>query len=287
MDSKEILCPFCGESNVKKNGKRDGKQRYYCFKCNKIFLETTKTIFSSTKLTKDQLKQLIILVIDDTKIETIMDVLSISSRTAYMWRMKIYKEAGEIIKNNMLSNTVWIDEKLVPVNKKYLVTKPNGLKYRGQSKNQIVIACAIDSNGNKYAEIVGKGHVSSKQCLNSYGKHIKPGSYIIHDGIFAHDKLIKFLKSNDEIWKSVVKESKKHMQPINSFCSEIERNLVIHMGSRSENLQDYLNWIVYKSAINSENINGKVAELECKCFQFRVTYRIKDRYNRKKSATFL
>ena len=29
------------------------------------------------------------MIIDDTKIETIMDVLSISSRTAYMWRMKI------------------------------------------------------------------------------------------------------------------------------------------------------------------------------------------------------
>ena len=227
------------------------------------------------------------MIIDDTKIETIMDVLSISSRTAYMWRMKIYKVAGQITKDAMLSNIVWLDEKLIPINKRYLVTKANGLKYRGQSINQIVVACAIDNNGNKYAEIVGRGHVSSKQCLNSYGKHIASGSHIIHDGIFSHDKLIKELNATDEIWKSVVKESKKHMQPINAFCGEIERNMIVHIGSRSENLQDYLNWIVFKSTINGDNIDEKVTQLESKCFQSKVTYRIKDRYNHEKRATFL
>ena len=280
MDSKMVFCPFCGVSNYKKNGKRNGKQRYKCLSCEKIFLETTKTIFSSTKLDRETLRKLIILIIDDTKIETIMDVLSISSRTAYMWRMKIYKVAGQIIKDTMLSNKVWIDEKLIPVNKRYLMTKANGLKYRGQSVNQIVVACAIDNNGNKYAEIVGKGHISSIQCLNSYGKHISPRSHIIHDGIFSHDKLIKGLNATDEIWKSIIKESKKYMQPINAFCGEIERNLIIHIGSRSENLQDYLNWIVFRSMINKENIEEKINELELKCFQNKVTYRIKDRYNR-------
>lgn len=281
-DSKKRFCPFCGDSIFKKNGKRNGRQRYKCLSCGKVFSETTKTIFSSAKLGKETLRKLIIMVIDDTKIETIMDVLSISSRTAYMWRMKIYKVAGQMIKNTMLSDVVWLDEKLMPVNKRHLVAKANGLKYRGQSINQIVVACAIDSNGNKYAEIAGRGHVSSKQCLDSYGKHIAPGSHIIHDGIFSHDKLIKELNATDEIWKSVVKESKKHMQPINAFCAEVERNMVVHMGSRSENLQDYLNWIVFRSTINADNIDEKVTQLESKCFQSKVTYRIKDRYNLKK-----
>lgn len=206
---KEVIFPFCGDFIFKKNGKREGKQRYKCLSCERIFLEATKTIFSSAKLNKETLRKLIILVIDDSKIETIMDVLSISSRTAYMWGMKIYKVAGQMIKETMLSNIVWIDEKLIPVNKRYLVTKANGLKYRGQSINQIVVACAIDNNGNEYAEIVGRGHISSKQCLSSYDKHIAPGSRIIHDGIFSYDKLIKELNATDEIWKSVARESKK------------------------------------------------------------------------------
>lgn len=279
MPLKKIFCPFCGVSDCIKYGKKNGKQRYKC-SCGKIFTNRTKTIFSSSKLDEEKLHKLIILVIDDTKIETIMDVLNVSSRTAYMWRMKIFKLAGEIVKTQMLSNFIWIDEKLVQVNKRYLQTKPNGLKYRGLSKNQLVIACAVDINGNKFAKVVGKGHITAKQCIDSYGKHIKHGSHIVHDGIFSHDKLIKCLESTEEIWKSVLKESKKHMQPINSFCSEIERNLIIHIGSRSENLQDYLNWIVFKSSINEGNIEDKISELEEKAFQFHVVYRIKDRYNR-------
>ena len=282
MNSKKVFCPFCNSNQYKKYGTRNNKQRYKCLSCERIFLETTKTIFSSTKLDKETLHKLIILVIDDTKIKAIMDVLSLSSRTVYIWRIKIYKVAGEIIKRTLLSNKVWIDEKLVRVNKRYLIVKDNGLKYRGQSKNQIVIACAVDIHNNKYAEIIGRGHVTSKQCINSYGKHIKPGSYIIHDGIFSHDQLLRCLNSKDEIWKSTVKEAKKYMQPINSFCGEIERNLVIHIGSRTENLQDYLNWITFRSTINKDNIREKVAELESLCFQNKVAYRIKDRYNQKK-----
>ena len=54
--------------------------------------------------------------------------------------------------------------------------------------------------------------------------------------------------------------------------------MVIHQGIRDENLQDYLNWIVFKSSINSDNIDSKIDEFEAKCFQSKVVYRIKDRY---------
>ena len=47
---------------------------------------------------------------------------------------------------------------------------------------------------------------------------------------------------------------------------------------RTENLQDYLNWIVYKSTINSKNIEEKIEKLVDTCFQSKVIYRIKDRY---------
>ena len=47
---------------------------------------------------------------------------------------------------------------------------------------------------------------------------------------------------------------------------------------KTENLQDYLNWIVYKSTINSKNIEEKIEKLVDNCFQSKVIYRIKDRY---------
>ena len=47
---------------------------------------------------------------------------------------------------------------------------------------------------------------------------------------------------------------------------------------KTDNLQDYLNWIVYKSTINSKNIEEKIEKLVDNCFQSKVIYRIKDRY---------
>lgn len=279
MDLKPIFCPFCGVSSYRKYGKRNGKQRYLC-SCGKIFLDTSGTIFSSTKLDKDTLRRLIILIIDDTKIEAMKDVLGISIRTAYMWRMKIYKAVAPIVAKTKLYHMVWIDEKMISVNNRMVAVKPDGLRFRGNSFNQVVVACAIDFYGNRYAEIIGRGHTTSKQCLDSYGKHINPGSHIIHDGLFSHRQFIERLGCTDEMWKPRSNEARRNMQPINSFCSEIERNLVVHIGSRTENLQDYLNWIVFKSTINSENIDRKVDELVTRCFQSRVTYKIKDRYNR-------
>ena len=44
---------------------------------------------------------------------------------------------------------------------------------------------------------------------------------------------------------------------------------------RTENLQDYLNWIVYKSTINSKNIEEKIEKLVDNCFQSKVIYRKK------------
>ena len=245
---KRIKCPHCGKEEISKYGKRNGKQRYKCNSCNRIFLDTTKTIFSSTKLSKEKLYKLILLVIDDTKIKTIQDILSISERTAYMWRLKIYKNTNEMVKNTLLSGKVWIDETYVPLNQKYIKKRPDGKKIQGINK--------------------------------SYGQHIKTGSHIIHDGILSHDKLIEYLGVTDEIWKSIVKSSKYHMQPVNSLCSEIKRSLVVHLGVRTENLQDYLNWIIFKSTLTKENIDKKVRQLVELCFQFKTVYRIKDRYSR-------
>lgn len=67
-------------------------------------------------------------------------------------------------------------------------------------------------------------------------------------------------------------------EPINSFCSEISRNLVVHMGVRTENVQDYLDWIVFRDSLTKGNIRERVEELEEICFKNKVVYRVKDRY---------
>ena len=280
--SDVLFCPKCNSKQFIKFGKqaKTNQQRYKCKICGTIFCNTTNTIMYKKKLRGILFRDLVLLIIDDTKIETICDILKISTRTAYIWRMKIYKCAQELVKNIVLSGKVWIDETFIPVNRRELIVSYTGKKYRGNSRNQIVVACGIDEDKNRYAEVIGKGHITSNQCISSYGKHIAKGSHIIHDGIFSHNILIKYLDATDEIYKSIGKESHKKLQPINTLCSMIKRNLVIHLGMNRDYLQLYLDWLCFKDSIDEENIEEKIDQLEAICFKTGASFKVKDRYHR-------
>ncbi len=274
----EITCPNCGGEHYVKAGKTpQAKQRYKCLDCRRRFTSLTPSIFHSQKLKTKTLRRLLALIIRDATVDDMVELLGISSRTAYMWRIKVYKCLENYQESVILRNNVWIDEFLIPVNRKDLIMN-KGKKLRGISVNQLVIAVGIDSNNNRYAKLVGKGHITSKQCLESYGKHIEKGSHLIHDGIFSHDQLITALELTDEIWKPIIKSSKRAMQPINSFCAQIERNFVKHIGGLSKYIQDYLNWIVFKNSLKGLNMNDKILKLEEVCFKSGITFKVKDRY---------
>lgn len=275
MDNK---CPTCGSIKSVKAGKTpQGKQRYKCHECARRFTSFTPSIFHSQKLKVKTLRRLLALIIRDATIDDMVELLGVSSRTAYVWRIKVYKCLENYQNSVILSNNVWIDEFHIPVNRKDLIMN-KGKKLRGISVNQLVIAVGIDSNNNRYAKLVGKGHITSKQCLDSYGKHIEKGSHLIHDGTFSHDQLIAELEATDEIWKPIIKESKRAMQPINSFCAQIERNFVKHIGGLSKYIQDYLNWIVFKNSLKGLKMSEKILKLEAECLKSGITFKVKDRY---------
>ena len=168
--------------------------------------------------------------------------------------MKVYTAVEELQKNIRLSNVVWIDEKFIRVNKCELVVKNNGLNYRGVSRNQVCIACATDIFGNRFTIVAGNGHITSKQCIDTYGKHIEKGTTIIHDGIFSHAKLITYLNAKSIVYKSIGIQAHKGLQKINSFLAEIEHFIVVHPGIRTEYLQKYMSWIAFKSTIKADNM---------------------------------
>lgn len=274
----EIKCPICGTDHYVKAGLIEKeKQRYKCLDCGRRFTELSNTIFHGRKLSGGKLRTLLALILRDATIEDIVELLQVSSKTAYIWRIKVYKCLENYQKTIVLKGNVWIDEFYIPVNRQDLILN-KGKKLRGISKNQLTIAVAIDSKHNCYAELIGRGHITSKQCIDSYGKHIEKGSHLIHDGIFSHDKLIKELNLTEETWKSTVKASKKAMQPINSFCAQIERNFVKHIGGLSKYIQNYLDWIVFKNSLKWKSMDRKINILEEVCLKSGVKFKVKDRY---------
>lgn len=266
-------CPFCGSGETVKRG----EGRRLCKSCRRSFRASTLTVMSSMKLDRERFRKMANLMLNDVKLKAIIDSVGISTRTAYVWRMKIYGAAFEIQKKAMLSGECWIDEALVPVNEGVCFRLEGGKKPRGVSRNQAVIACAVDSSGNRIAIEAGRGHITSAACIRAYGAHIKKGSLVVHDGIFSHDRLTSFLKSPDEVYKSTTRESHPKLQPVNSFIAELKHFLRCHVGIRTEYLGIYAAWIAFKSSVRGGDIEDRIDLLESYCFQTKASFKVKDR----------
>ena len=271
-------CPFCGSGDTVKRG----EGRRLCKSCRRSFGPSTSTVMSSMKLPRGKFRAMANLMLNDVKLEAIIDSVGISSRTAYVWRMKIYAAAFEIQKGAMLSGKCWIDEALVPVNEGIAYRFPSGRKPRGVSRNQCVIACAVDADGNRIAVEAGRGHITSARCVKAYGGHISKGAVVVHDGIFSHDRLIRFLESPDEVYKSTTRDAHPKLQPVNSLIAELKHFLRCHAGIRTEYLGLYAAWVAFKSSVREGKIEERIALLESYCFQTKATFLVKDRYGRKK-----
>ena len=147
----------------------------------------------------------------------------------------------------------------MPVNAGLLSRKTGGVRLRGVSRNQAVIARGVDSEGNRFAFVAGRGHITERECIETYGRHIAEGSTIANDGVKGRVGLIRHLGAKEELRRSSDPDYHKAMQPIDSFCSEIEHWTEVHRGSRTEYLGLNVAWIAFRSSINEANIEDKIA----------------------------
>lgn len=131
-----LKCPKCSGTNYVRCGRsKAGTQRYLCKICYAKFSDTNDTVMFSKKLDLSTWYSMINLMINDTKLKAIIDLLHISSKTTYLWRMKIYAVTEKLRKDVILEGNVWIDEKYVHVNKSIVVMKEGTKEYRGLSRN--------------------------------------------------------------------------------------------------------------------------------------------------------
>lgn len=268
-------CPFCGSEDTVKRG--CGRRK--CKGCGRTYGASSGTVMSSAKLGPGKLALMVNMMVNDCKLKAICDAVGISTRTAYVWRMKVYTVAYELQKSVVLSGIVTIDEKLIPVNKGIAYQPKSGKKLRGNSRNQVVVACGVDEHGQRIAIVAGRGHITSRQCSETYGRHIAVTSLVVHDGIHGHRAFIKALGLSEEVHLSTDPDAHKALQPVDSFHSEISHWLEVHRGLRTEYLPINLAWVAFKSSVRNGKIGNLVADLVALCFQTNVEFRVKDRYS--------
>ncbi len=276
-----LRCPKCGSRSIAKNGKRaNGAQKWRCRnpRCPAPFFDDwTGTCFCSCKLPDAKIRLLLSMTFEDCLEEQICNVVGVSSRTAYVWRMKVYDVASRFVAGTRLSGTVWFDETFVSVNASQLVLR-DGRRLRGISRNQVAICAAIDGSGNRFAEVAGTGHPRGSKCLEVYSKHIARGSSIVHDDFRGHERFAEWNGGPEAIWPSWRRGSTRAMQPINSFHSQIQRKFAVHIGMLTQYVQRYLDWLVFETYLDELDPRDKIAFFVEANRLVGGDFKVKDRY---------
>ena len=243
-------CPFCNSKEIVKNGHTIvGIQRYLCNQCKKRFNSLSETIFDSKKIPISEWIEYLLHLFEFHSIKTsAIDNRNVPS-TGHYWLKKVFHVLKGIQENVVLDGTIYLDEMLLPVIKSKTIKK-DGKKLRGISRNKINVACAINKCAQSILIVGSSCKPNESSTFQAYGKHIKEGSKIIHDGEKSHTYLINKLNLKSEVYKSIktkgLKDEDNPLDPINNLHSLAKRFFKSHGSYNRDNLQDWLNlfWFI-------------------------------------------
>lgn len=155
----------------------------------------------------------------------------------------------------MLEGNIYFDEMFFPVIK-HETEIVDGKKLRGISRNKICVAAAYDDHGHMYLAVEGTSKPSRKTTWEALGKHIKPGSKLIHDGDNSHGILVERLHLTEEVHTTSetkgLSDKDNPLNPINNLHSLAKQYMRAHGGYDRDNLQDWMNliWFVLSEPSN-------------------------------------
>lgn len=256
-----IKCPKCNMSNYKRNGHKNGTQRYLCKNCNKSFSITTNTILNYTKIKYWQLYKLIKCLLDAKPVAEISEEIQMSKTEVYYLEIKIFKALEKTFNDIKLRGVVQVDEKYFRIN--FKGTKhdkmPRKTKHSGSQDLKIGInnelSCvivAIDEYDSIIVKVVGNGNVTTKYIENALSGKIEENSIIITD---SKSSYIKFARDNNLMLKQIPDgkhsvEDKYNLNNVNELILELENYINrVKRGVSTRHLQQYCNFIKYKKIL--------------------------------------
>lgn len=252
-------CPHCHSKHFKKNGTKNGKQRYICLDCHKTFANTNNTILYGVKKDLSVWQKYIHCMVEKYSLRKTAEICGISLPTAFTWRHKILDTLQKMMNEVKLDGIVEADETFMAISfkgnhknfKLPRLAKQRGSANtkRGLSKELVCIPCVINLNRKSIAKISNLGKpnlVALQKVLN--GK-------IQKDSVFVTDSLRGYLKlSNDMELNHIRIPRNKHsngsfnIQMINSYHSILKAMLIYTFkGVSTKYLNNYL---VYHNFVN-------------------------------------
>jgi len=250
-DSSVACCPYCGSAEFKKDGIASDRQRFRCKGCHRTFTALTGTFLANTKKSEKAWQRYVLFLTNDLTIKASGEIGNVNRNTSYLWRRKIFSCLDSYEKTVRLSGTIWFDEMYFNVSKSAMITKENGNRLKGISRNKIAVEVGIDSSGKCCAEVLGKGKPTGKEILEAFRGHLEKRSTLVHDAFHGHSELVKAEGKKEIRSRTGDSDNRKLLQPINMLCSLISRVVYLHIGERRINLQHYINWACLRVRLNS------------------------------------
>lgn len=257
--NKYIVCPKDCTHTIKKNGHKNGTQRYFCKDCQKSFSLTSNTIAKSSILDYNTIKNILKGFYDLRPLREIALEVKISKTSLFELQIKIYDALDILYSTEQLSGIVEVDEMYIDVNFKGTKKEkmPRKSKKNGSTKqtagmglDHICVIAAIDSNDNIILEISDLGSANKDQISAVLDNKIKKNSILVTD---SKSSYISFAVKNNLTLVQI--PSGSHMKDgytinnVNQLISEVVIYLTNKRGVSSKHLQQHLNFIKYRKKI--------------------------------------
>ncbi|MDV4151876.1 hypothetical protein R0131_13690 [Clostridium sp. AL.422] len=265
-------CPHCKETKFIKYGKYRGIQRFRCtnLNCRKTFSPKTNTLLYNSKKPLELWIKFLILMNNGKSLRECSCILNINLATAFFWRHKILISH---IKNNdnILKNYVEISKIILKENFK------GNRSAKFQQKENIFIACGIDSNNTIISKPISRYTISLSAINKNFSQNIDNQSIVAayndrYLEIYARKhnssslpisrkkilSLVQQLINNKVINKMsdeliTINEYLQHKNIfIHKFSLKIRKWLKRFRGVATKYLENYLNWHIIEFRNNYE-----------------------------------
>lgn len=257
--NKKIVCPNDETHHIKKNGHKDGTQRYLCHVCKKSFSITNNSITNSSKLSYYQFKKLLQCIYDYKSLDETALEIGVCKTSVFEIEIKIFNSLEQLSKDKVLKGIVQVDELYIRTSfKGFRKDKmPRPSRYNGNtelisgiSKDQVCILVAIDEYRELLIEVVGNGNASTEMISKGLKNKINPLSTIVTDSKnsykkFAEEnnlKLIQIPTGRHKIENYTINE-------VNEIMTEISIYLSKKKGVSTRHLQHHMNFIKYRKIL--------------------------------------
>ena len=269
--SKGRVCCHCNGTDVVRNGKNKGVQRYLCRSCKKSFSDLTNSATYKSKKTLDKCLRYAKCMLNGYSIRKSAEIVEINIATSFYWRHKILNCISEFLGIGSVDGLVEADEVFFAYS--YKGTKPTNMprpsrhrgkevKKRGISKEQVCVATALDRQGNLIIELLCTGRMTSDELERLYGNRIGEHSILCTD---SHKSYIQFATDmqleHKRIKRGRHKEDIYHIQHINSLHSNLKRWMSRFNGVATKYLSNYLKWNKWINTFSTEKETVKTKNL--------------------------